>query len=107
MKKWQSNIVDRLTDATNKIGSVSDLTAISTKRLTACAKANMRVYSILVATFYEEDKCKAERLADELELLTRWHFPDKIGRLSDEEKRLNERLEIIAKDKGIEFFFSR
>lgn len=107
MKKWQRNIVDRLVDATNQIGSVSDMTAISTKRLIACTKANMRAYSILVATFYEEDKCKAERLINELELLTKWNFPDKIGRLSNEEKQLNKRLEAIAKENGLEFFFSR
>lgn len=107
MRKWQHDVVDRLTDATNKIGSVSDLTAISTKRLTACAKANMKVYSILVATFYEKDKRKAERHLNELELLTHWHFPDKMGRLTKEEQRLNDRLEEVAKDKGIEFFFNK
>lgn len=107
MKKWQRDIVDGLTNATNRIGSVSDLTAISTKRLIACSKANMQVYSILVATFYECDKSKAEKLINELELLTRWNFPDKIGRLSDEENELNKLLEKTAKDNGLKFFFDR
>ena len=107
MKKWQKEIVDNLYTLTNRIGSLGDLTAVNIKKLIACTKANQHVSTILLATFFEEDKEKAERLVNELELLSRWNFPDKNGCLSDEEKQLNTKTEQLAEERGLNFFFYR
>ena len=47
----------------------------------------------------------AEKLINELELLHRWNFPDKNGRLSVEEKQLNKKLEAVAEEKNLDIFF--
>lgn len=107
MKKWQKEVIGSLYEFTNDVGSVSDLTAIGTKRLTACAKANQQVSLIIAAAFFEQNKDKTEQLLRELELLTHWNFPDKNGRMSDEEKQLNDRYEKIAKENNLRFFFNR
>jgi len=107
MKKWQKEAIGSLYEFTNDVGSVSDLTAIGTKRLTACAKANQQVSLIIAAAFFEQNKEKTEHLLQELELLTHWNFPDKNGGMSDEEKQLNDRYEKIAKENNLRFFFNR
>lgn len=87
MKKWQHEIIERLYSVQNKIGALGDLTAVSVKNLLACKQANQQASLILAATFFEEDKEKAETFLKEIELLSRWNFPDKNGRLSDEDKK--------------------
>lgn len=107
MKKWQREIIERLYSVQTRIGVVCDLTAISIKNLLACKQANQRASLILSATFFEEDKDLAEMYLKEMELLARWNFPDKNGRLSDEEKKLNDNLEKTANENGVKFFFYR
>lgn len=105
MKKWQRELTEHLYDITNKIGSVGDLTAISTKKLVAYTRANQQVSMIIDAMFFEENENKAKKLTEELELLARWNFPDKHGDLSDDEILLNDQLEYIAKERGLQLFF--
>lgn len=107
MKKWQREVIDRLFSVQNKIGALCDLTAVNIKNLVACKQANQQASMILSATFFEENKEKAETYLKEIELLACWNFPDKSGRLSDEEKKLNEKLEKTAKENGVNFFFYR
>ena len=105
MKKWQREIIDELYGIETMIGTVGDITAISTRCLIARTQANQQVAKIISATFYEQDKDKAKKLIDELELLRRWNFPDKNGRLSAEEKQLNKKLEAIAEENNLDIFF--
>ena len=107
MKKWQREIIERLYSVQNKIGAVGDLTAINIKTLVAYKQANLQASMVLAAAFFEENKEKADMLLKEIELLSCWNFPDKNGRLSAYEKKLNEELEKTAKDNGIKFFFNR
>lgn len=93
-KKWQLENMCRLVAICNQLGGgVYDGTAIGSEKLEKFRKAHVNVEKVIYYTFFEEEKESSERELRKLEILTAWNFPDRYGRLSDEERKINARLQ--------------
>lgn len=92
MTKWQTEMLWKLYDLTNRLGGAYDFTAVSQKTLAKKVKCYALVSSIIYHIITKEDKKQCEKLFNKLYYYTHYHYPDKNGNLTDEEKRLNEKL---------------
>jgi len=77
---------------TNKIGGTVDYTAINPIAMMKYKQAFTKVSKVIYLTLTEEDDELCMRYIRELDALSRWNFGDKYGNLSEEEKRVNERI---------------
>jgi len=86
--------MSRLQYVCNQLGGGRyDMTAVSREALEKYRRGHIYVANAIYYTLFDEDKGNAERAIKYLEILKKWNFPDRNGRLSDEEKEINNRLQ--------------
>jgi len=94
LKKWQRENMYRLQAACSDLGGgIYDGTAVSYQKLEKYRKAHGNVSKAIYYTLFEENKDASEREIRKLEILYKLCFPDRNGRLSEEELKINERLQ--------------
>ena len=77
---------------TNKLGGKVDYTAVSQMAMAKYKEALGKVSIIISLIITGEDEERCQRLINELEALSRWNFADRNGRISKEEKQINEHI---------------
>ena len=94
LKKWQIENMSRLQHVCNQLGGGTfDGTAVGREKLEKYRKAHSRVSNAIYYTLFDENKEASGREIRNLEILHEWCFPDRNGRISEEELKLNERLQ--------------
>lgn len=86
---------DRLWDLyaiTNKMGGRADYTAISPVAMMKYKEALGKVSKVISLIITGEDNERCQRYINELDALSRWNFADRNGRISEEEKQINEHI---------------
>ena len=82
----------KLYSITNKMGGVADCTAISTVALAKYKQAHSKVSKVISLIITGEDDELCQKYINELDALSRWNFADRNGRITEEEKRVNEHI---------------
>ena len=92
MKAKERNKLWDLYSITNKMGGVIDYTAISPIALVKYKEALGKVSKVIFLIITGEDEEQCRRYINELDALSRWNFGDRYGRISEEEKEINDRI---------------
>jgi hypothetical protein len=92
MTKEERNKLWDLYSITNKMGGACDYTAINPIALIKYKAALTKVSIVISLIINRSDEEKCQRYIDELDALSRWNFGDRNGNISEEEKRVNERI---------------
>jgi hypothetical protein len=95
MKAKERNRLWDLCSITNKMGGRADYTAISPIAMMKYKEALGKVSKVISLIITEEDEEQCQRYINELDALSRWNFGDRNGRISEEEKQVNERIKQI------------
>ena len=95
MKAKERNRLWDLYSITNKMGGRADYTAISPIAMMKYKEALGKVSKVISLIITEEDEEQCQRYINELDALSRWNFGDRNGRISEEEKQVNERIKQI------------
>ena len=92
MKAKERNKLWDLYAITNKMGGRADYTAISPIAMMKYKEALGKVSKVISFIITGEDEEQCQRYINELDALSRWNFGDRNGRISKEEKQVNERI---------------
>ena len=79
----------------NRMGGKVDYTAVSQVKMAKYKEALGKVSIIISLIITGEDEERCQRLINELDALSRWNFADRNGRISKEEKQINERIKQV------------
>lgn len=101
MNKWQKESFIKLYCITNDLGLRSDLTSVNILKLDKYTQVHSIVSKVILGIMTQENKEETEYYIKQLEYLTRWNFPDKWDRLSEEEIEVNKQIEQEAKQNNI------
>lgn len=78
------------------MGGFPDMTAVSPIALAKYKEAHMWVSKIIALIISGEDNKRLQQLIVKLDVLSRWNFGDSYGRISEDEKKSNEKLKQLA-----------
>lgn len=92
MKAKERNKLWDLYTITNKMGGMGDYTAVSPIAMMKYKEALGKVSIVISLIITGEDDERCQRYINELDALSRWNFGDRNGRISEEEKQINERI---------------
>ena len=92
MKKEKQEKLWNLYSITNRMGGKVDYTAVSQVKMAKYKEALGKASIIISLIITGEDEERCQRLINELDALSRWNFADRNGRISKDEKQINERI---------------
>lgn len=92
MNKNEQEKLWNLYSITNRMGGKVDYTAVSQVKMAKYKEALGKVSIIISLIITGEDEERCQRLINELDALSRWNFADRNGRISKDEKQINERI---------------
>lgn len=92
MKEKEQEKLWNLYSITNRMGGRVDYTAVSQVKMAKYKEALGKVSIIISLIITGEDEERYQRLINELDALSRWNFADRNGRISKDEKQINERI---------------